>query len=105
MKSSKKTTRKCSVKTVEMLFTTPVSFKVNGQTISKEDGNLFLEILNVPPVFTSNIELYEKLCETINKSDWDDLEMAAGLLADPQEKDWFKSYLIDYYLGEDTSRY
>ena len=93
--------------TVEMLFPNPTSLK--GSEFDRESAILFLEILNENPhqplLFTSNAELFEKLCEVVENTDPEEVELAATAIADPEERAWLKSYLIDYHFGNDMSFY
>jgi hypothetical protein len=88
------------IKTVKMNFQTPITFEVNGQLLSHEEANMFLELHDREPVFTSNCDLFLALRKLVKKTPWYELDLARQILSNPKEKAYLKAFLIDYHVGQ-----
>ena len=86
-------------KTVKMNFLNPVTFEVNGQLLSHEEANMFLELHDREPVFTSNYDLFVALTRLVKKTSWYELDLAKEILSNPVETAYVKAWLIDYHVG------
>lgn len=85
-------------KIVKMNFTSPITFEVNGQLLSHEEANMFLELHDAEPVFSSNYDLFLALRKLVNKTSWYELDLAKEALSTPHDKGFIKGWLIDYHL-------